>query len=69
MYHNGNVSGRSNMSSGVLEVIVPILFLVIAIIMISFQCGHWCRKNHKDPQDVLNKSVDLEEGMKNLLLV
>ena len=55
----------SNMASGGLEVIVSSLFLVIIIIMVSFKYDHWCRKNLKDPQDVLNKSVDVEEGMRD----
>ena len=32
------------------------------LIVILFQCGDWCRKNFKDPQDVLDKPVDVEEG-------
>ena len=52
-----------NTSNEVLELIVPSLFLVL-IIVILVQCG-WCRKNFKDPQDVLNKPVDVEEGKKD----
>ena len=29
------------------------------------QCGDWCRKNFKDPQEVVNKPVDVEEGKKD----
>merc|ERR1712156_1397346 len=52
-----------NTSNGVLEIIVPSLFLVM-IIVILIQCG-WGRKNLKDPQEVLNKPVDVEEGKKD----
>jgi len=53
-----------NVSAGVIEAIIPSLFLVI-IILILVQCGDWCRKNFKDPQEVLNKPVDVEEGKKD----
>jgi len=52
-----------NASNEVLELMVPSLFLVL-IIVILVQCG-WCRKNLKDPQEVLNKPVDVEEGKKD----
>ena len=52
-----------NTSSGALEIIVPSLLLVM-IIVILVQCG-WCRKNLKDPQEVLNKPVEVEEGKKD----
>ena len=52
-----------NTSNEVLELMVPSLFLVL-IIVILVQCG-WCRKNLKDPQEVLNKPIDVEEGKKD----
>ena len=52
-----------NTSNEVLELVLPSLFLVL-IIVILVQCG-WCRKNLKDPQEVLNKPVDVEEGKKD----
>ena len=61
---NFRASSDVNASIGVLEVVVPSLFIVI-IIVILMQCGDWCRKNFKDPQEVVNKPVDVEEGKKD----
>ena len=61
---NFRASSDVNTSIGVLEVVVPSLFIVI-IIVILMQCGDWCRKNFKDPQEVVNKPVDVEEGKKD----
>ena len=59
-----STSDDVNASAGVIEAIIPSLFLVI-IILILVQCGDWCRKNFKDPQEVLNKPVDVEEEKKD----
>ena len=56
-----SIPDGTTLPNGLLEIVAPSLFLLV-LIVILFQCGDWCRKNFKDPQDVLDKPVDVEEG-------